>query len=259
MYLSAERLALANQAVRETFERSSVAWQAIPHWDTGDPGQMWVRSDSLSSAPALQIIPVAFPFEVTLAEAMAPTPDALLTKVMAAATFLAYIVDEGVIHTVRAQTTNTVDYDVTDSDTTLATLITARATVEKFGFRAPSCIFVNTKSLIELSKLVGGYAGTDILLGPAMINSLHRVESLEAPVPATHKTRVILLGRRDRIAHGAAIDASPGEEPVDLAITVMPSVVVVGDTPTNNITLNVRIAGAVRVKDPNGVVAVIDP
>ena len=43
MYLSAERLALANQTVQETFEQTSVAWQAIPHWDTGDPGQAKVR------------------------------------------------------------------------------------------------------------------------------------------------------------------------------------------------------------------------
>ena len=39
MYLSAERMALASQAVQETFEQTSIAWQAIPHWDTGDPSQ----------------------------------------------------------------------------------------------------------------------------------------------------------------------------------------------------------------------------
>ena len=39
MYLSAERIAVANKAVQDTFEQSSVAWQAIPHWDTGDPAQ----------------------------------------------------------------------------------------------------------------------------------------------------------------------------------------------------------------------------
>ena len=39
MYLSADRLAIANQTALETFEQSSIAWQAIPHWDTGDPGQ----------------------------------------------------------------------------------------------------------------------------------------------------------------------------------------------------------------------------
>src|SRR5262245_29328184 len=34
MYLSAERIAAANRAIQETFEQTSVAWQAIPHWDT---------------------------------------------------------------------------------------------------------------------------------------------------------------------------------------------------------------------------------
>ena len=47
MYLSAERLALANQTVWETFQRTSVACQAIPYWETGDPGQSSVRSDSV--------------------------------------------------------------------------------------------------------------------------------------------------------------------------------------------------------------------
>ena len=47
MYLSAERLALANQTILETFEQTSVAWQAIPHWDTGDPSQTLVRSDDV--------------------------------------------------------------------------------------------------------------------------------------------------------------------------------------------------------------------
>jgi hypothetical protein len=124
---------------------------------------------------------------------------------------------------------------------------------------------VDTESLIDLSTLVGGYAGTDVLLGPAMINALHRVESLErnqlvppaAKPPPANLTRLILLGRRERIAQGAAWDASPGEEPVDLAVSVMPSLEVIGDTPTNTIELNVRVSGAVRVKDPNGLVALV--
>ncbi len=45
MYLNAERIAVANKAIQDTFEQSSVAWQAIPHWDTGDRGQLRVRSD----------------------------------------------------------------------------------------------------------------------------------------------------------------------------------------------------------------------
>ena len=45
MSLSTERMAIANRAIRQTFEKSSIAWQAIPHWDTGDPGQVLVRND----------------------------------------------------------------------------------------------------------------------------------------------------------------------------------------------------------------------
>ena len=43
MYLNAERIAVANKAIQDTFEQTSVAWQAIPHWDTGDPAQTKVR------------------------------------------------------------------------------------------------------------------------------------------------------------------------------------------------------------------------
>jgi hypothetical protein len=215
----------------------------------------------------LPIEHVAWPFQVTLAEAIAPTPDALLAKVMQAATTLALIVDIGVIWRVRDKVVNLPDYfnwPLADDDI-LAKLIRARATVEMAGYRAPSCIFVDTESLIDLSKLVGGYAGTDVFLGPATINALHRVEWLYRDLPAVpppspappNLTRLILLGRRERIAQGAAWDASPGEEPVDLAVSVMPSLEVIGDTPTNEILLNVRVSGAVRVKDPSGVVALM--
>ena len=50
MYLNAERIAIANKAIHDTFEQTSVAWQAIPHWDTGDPAQTKVRSDSAYAA-----------------------------------------------------------------------------------------------------------------------------------------------------------------------------------------------------------------
>ena len=51
MYLSAERIAVLDKAVQDTFEQSSVAWQAIPHWDTGDRGQLRVRSDYAHAVP----------------------------------------------------------------------------------------------------------------------------------------------------------------------------------------------------------------
>ena len=52
--------------------------------------------------------------------------------------------------------------------------------------------------------------------------------------------------------------ASPGEEPVDLAVSVLPSLEVVGETATGNIELAVRIRFATRIKDVRGVVAVVD-
>ena len=101
MYLSAERLAAANKAVQETFEETSVAWQAIPHWDTGDPGQTRVRSDVTSSPPdqdtfgadSLRVKTETVRFYVTVAQACAPTPDALLAAVMPRTVELARTVD----------------------------------------------------------------------------------------------------------------------------------------------------------------------
>ena len=69
---------------------------------------------------------------------------------------------------------------------------------------------------------------------PANINSLERVDILEQPFV---DTRGYLLGRRQRIAHGGAAEASPGEEALDLAVSVPPSLEVVGDTPANAINL----------------------
>jgi hypothetical protein len=262
MYLSAERLALANQTVLETFEQSSVVWQAIPHWYTGNPGQTQVSSDSLPPSAPLPITPLTLPFPVTVAEATAPGPEALLTEVIGATVILAAFVDWVVIQAIREKSTVSPTYDDSSADKILEMLITARAKVEQTGYRAPSCIFVGTKELITLSTTfaAAGYPGTDIVLGPANINSLHRVETLEPPPPPQPKaTRLIFLGRRQRIAHGQAADASPGEEPVDLAVSVPPSLEVVGPNPNGTIALAVRVAGAVRVKDPNGIIALTDP
>ena len=44
-----------------------------------------------------------------------------------------------------------------------------------------------------------------------------------------------MLGRRQLIAHGAAPDASPGEEPVDLAVSVLPSLEVIGEQRRPNV------------------------
>lgn len=265
MYLSAERLALANQTVKETFEQCCVAWQAIPHWDTLDPSQTMVPNDNVTNPKILSLIPpVAVPFTVTLAEAIAPTPDVLLANVIANTVTLAAKVDDAVFTELRKGGPKTAQ--IASTPTTqhmLDALIAARADVEIGGYRAPSCLITNTAGLKQLTKLTtNGYPGTNVLLPPANINSLQRVGELEKPVPTKKPALAYLLGRRQRIAPAGAADASPGEEALDLAVSIPPSLEVVGEAPpppTNSIQLSVRIGYALRVKDLSGYVVILNP
>jgi hypothetical protein len=261
MYLSAERLALANQEVQETFEQCSVAWQAIPHWETSDPSQTMVPNDSLNAPANVALNLVFVDFTVTLAQAIAPTPDDLLEQVIAKTVELATAVDSAVfpalLAAMTAATTEHIPW-LPSTQQLLAGLIGARAKVENGGYRAASCLVTDTLGLqyLAASTIANGYSGTDVLLPPANIESLHRVNTL---APATDPdVRGWLLGRRQRIAHGGAAEASPGEEAVDLAVSIPPSLEVIGNT-ANNIDLRVRIKYVTRVKDPNGLVVIRVP
>ena len=255
MYLSAERLALANQTVQETFEQSCVAWQAIPHLDTGDPGQARVPNDIVNNPGFLPLVLKKQDFQVTVLQANAPTPDPLLTEVMFYTAKLAGIVDDDVIPDLYAADT-TPTQTGTGPQALLNTLIAIRAGVENEGYRAPSCLLTNTAGLQKLSQLVSGYSILQQLLVAANINSLHRADKLDT---VNTKTRLVILGRRQRIAHGSAAEASPGEEPVDLAVSVLPSLEVVGETSTGKIELSVRIRYATRIKHAKALVAKYDP
>jgi hypothetical protein len=263
MYFSAERLALVNQTVKETFEQCSVAWQTIPHWDTGDPSQTEVQSDSLDPAAKVFLdLTLQNPpdFTVTLAQAIAPTPDELLEIVIANTVQLAAKVDAdvfpGLLPFMTAATTVHIPPGPTAAQL-LTALIQARVDVENGGYRAPSCLVTDTLGVTTLSTAL--LAATlppdpDSLLAPANINSLERVNTLAAAADV----RGWLLGRRQRIAAGGAADASAGEEAVDLAVSVPPSLEVVGDT-ANLIQLRARIRYATRVKDPTGLVVFRTP
>ena len=254
MYLSAERLALANQAVKETFEQCSVAWQAIPHWDTGDPGQITVANGQIRRlAGFLPVKQKAIPFTVTLAEANAPTPDLLLTQVMAVTKDLAQLVDDDVLPQLYTGAgVTTLDNDRLRPPS-LASLIGARADVETAGYRAPSCVITNTEGLKKLSHLVGGVSILGQLKAAANINSLYRTRPLNAPSDTV--LELVFVGRRRRIPQGAAPQASPGEEPVDLAVSLLPSLEVDGETSSGTIQLTARIRYAIRITDANGLVA----
>ncbi len=283
MYLSAERLALANQTVRETFEQCSVAWQAIPHWDTGDPAQAKVRSDDVSGylvpPPAPPAYPPATPdpgplggsplpaaplsqqLYVTLAQAIAPRPDALLAAVIARTSLLARQVDDVVV-TKLFNAAMPVPTNIAANETVaniLTALINARVLEENLGYRAPSCILTSTLGLQRLSQFASGYSVLQGLLDAANINSLYRIEKPANPAAGDldPEKKMLLIGRRQRIPHGGAPSASPGEEPVDLAVIVPPSLEVVGETSTGNIELAVRVSLVPRIKDSFGVVGVL--
>lgn len=263
MYLSAERLAHANQAVKEAFGQCSIAWQAIPHWDTRDPGQINVANGLLgTNADFLTLAapppPAAGPptIQLTVAEAIAPTPDALLTAAMLATKTLANLFDTDVLQRcfAAAKAPNIITFPTTGVQDLQNTLISARVLVENAGYRAPSCLVTNTVGLQKLNQLVSGYYNiADQLLAAANINSLYRFEPLDGTNQA--KVRMVLIGRRRRIAQGAAPEASPGEEPVDLAFSVLPSAEVDGETGTGAIQLSPRIRYATRITDATGLVA----
>jgi hypothetical protein len=275
MYLSAERLALANQAVQETFEQSCVAWQAIPQWDTGDPGQTLVSSDiSAVDVNANQLdpgplganpIPIesfSTSFYLNVAQAIAPKPDALLAAVIPRAVIVARQVDSRLIDRLLAEAQlfpGDIPVGTNDNDL-LRILISARASAEDFGYRAPSCLFTDTLGLTILSQFDTGVAVLGAILDQSGTNALYRVDELvggAAPDPNTG--RILLLGRRQRIPQGGALSASAGEEPVDLAVSVAPSLELVGETQAGLIEFAVRTRLAVRVKDKYGVVGVPAP
>lgn len=258
MYLSAELIALANQQVQETFAQTSVTWQAIPHWETGDSGQTKIRQDILwtNTAPpwigaSLGVTEKNKPFNVSLAQSTVAAPDALLAVVISKTVELANEVDADVFSKI---------YDLTklketeaDPELLVDQLIDARVVVEDSGYRAPSCLFVSKAALKVLSKIKDGYSVFELLLNAANINSVYR---LPKPPLDDAKRYMIVLGHRQLIPHGGAASASPGEEPVDIAFSVLPSLEVVGESAGGNIELAVRTRYATRVKDVRGVAPV---
>lgn len=252
MYISAERLALANQAVRETFEQCSIVWQAIPHWETGDPGQITVPNGKYSGTGFLTVQQKQIPFNVTLAQANAPTPDLLLTEVIAVAKTLAGQVDSAVLPQLYLGAATTVPTVTINPPDLLTALIDARADVETAGYRAPSCLITNTKGLQALSQFFSGNSILQQLLVAGNINALHRTVPLNG---GDTDLRWVFLGRRRRIPQGAAPEASPGEEPVDLAVALPPSLEVNGPTGSGQIQLTARIRYAKRITDATGVIA----
>ncbi|HTF47525.1 MAG TPA: hypothetical protein VK735_08770 [Pseudonocardia sp.] len=273
MSLSAERVAIANQAVLKTFEQSSVFWQTIPHWDTGDRGQHKIREDitfSSDGAPddedpqpgegpfASKLVDISdnayVLFRVTLGQATAQTPDPLLAAVIARTVRLARLFDAEVSDALTERTSVHVDLLNTEPPAILTALLEGRKRLEDSGFRAPSCLIASTRHYGMLHQWIDGVAVADDLLKAASVGSLSRSSQLDKP-----DSVMLMLGRRQDIAHRCAGEASAGEEPVDLAVSVPPSLEVIGDNGQGEIELGVRVRYATRVKDERGVIVFNPP
>jgi hypothetical protein len=188
-------LALANQTVQETFEQSCVAWQAIPHWDTGDPGQARVPNDIVNNPGFLPLVLKKQDFQVTVLQANAPTPDPLLTEVMFYTAKLAGIVDDDVIPDLYAADTTPTQTNWPRATNTLVAIERRR----ERGYRAPSCLLTNAAGLRELSQLVSGCSILQQLLsrrtsirytGPTSSTGKHENPTCDTRSAATDRPRI---------------------------------------------------------------------
>lgn len=262
MALSADRIALANRAIRQTFERSSVVWQSIPHWDTGDPAQTMVANNitfpiaanasSTVTMTPVPLKPLTTDVRLTLAQATAATPDALLAAVIAGAVGLAKKFDDAVLSGLKATSTSnswTQSLNSSTSQGIMAAFIQGRTKLEESGYRSPSCLIASAAHFTDINQLTGSEVATPALLFAANANSLSMSSQLDQPNAVT-----LMIGRRQPIPDGAAASASPGEEPVDVAVSVPPSAEVVGENDNGGIEITVRLSFALRIKDAHGLV-----
>ena len=271
MSLTADRIALADQAIQRTFAAACVAWQVLPQWDVGDPGRVNVGREIRfafdGAAPAglpdplfagaafatkqVPVRPESVGFTMTLAQATSARADALLTAVVARATDLARKVDKDIL-TALAKVpaggwAKPAPGDA-KSQELAKTLLDARALLEDSGYRAPTCLLADTGYHSSINRFEN-----DVYIAPGMLmaanaNSLFRSSALGD---------LVLLGRAQEIPHGVAAGASPGEEPVDLAVAVPPSLEVVNEG--DEIELALRVRYALRVKDERGIVKIAGP
>jgi hypothetical protein len=221
------------------------------------------------------VVRSAVRFQITLGQATAPTPDALLSNVITQTVTLARTFDGLVLAALRGPAVAPGPPPLVGTPpwfrpwrgpvppaagrpapgAILTELLAARQLLEDSGYRSPSCLIAGTLHFSDFHQWVVSDVAKDGLLAGADANSLFRATGLDGvAVGPVNRALTIMLGRMQTIAHGRAADASSGEEPVDLAISVPPSLEVIGETVSGALELAVRVGFAPRVKDQRGVV-----
>ena len=149
-------------------------------------------------------------------------------------------------------------------------LLSARQTIENAGYFASRCVWAGADYFVAFH----GVDGTRLIL-PAcatllQMSSIYRwapgstdgrvlvVDNSDAANPVDNSQSMnitmLVIGRRQEIPPGRAFDAAPGPEPIDLAVSVAPSLEIIGDNQAGQLELGVRIKYALRFKDNRAVV-----
>lgn len=292
--LSDAHIDAANRAILKVFETTSLAWRTIPHWLTGDPGRSAIRSDSWFSyqdppgpgigeplaegpygGPAVAITDLSRRLNVTHAAATAATPDQVASAASAAAVALVREFDDAVaiglatpvVANGAAQGIAPGVFQDEDGEPKVPStdLLDARDQVETAGYLGSRSVWAGGDFFAAFHQTIG----TRLILGACaevlQAGSLYRwspnvdpavisIERDNKPVAYQIATTMVVIGRRQEIAPGRAFEAPAGQEPIDLAVAVAPSLELVGDNPAGDIELAVRIRYALRFKDHRAVV-----
>jgi hypothetical protein len=295
MSLSDATIHAANDAIRQVFETTSLAWRTIPHWVTGDPAQTFIRNDSWFAFPppgpppppppvalpiggaALPVTDRAVPFLVTHAQATASTPDQVVAAATATAVNVvaafdsdisAALVTPGLAPNVGPPHSEPVNPGAggpfEDAGglalPPTAELIGAATTLQFAGYQQPRCVWAGFDYFDAFHRANGADLALPASAQVLNMSSLYWSTAYNAFVDnGVARVIVAIIGRRQYIQPGRAFEAAPGPEPIDLAVSVPPSLEIVGEDGFGRIQLAVRVKYALRFKDHRAVVVWHNP
>ena len=149
-------------------------------------------------------------------------------------------------------------------------LLGARSTIENAGYRGTRSVWAGAGYFNAFHQALGSRLILPACTSSLQMSSIYRWEQPPAPddtldaldpddptvkKPTSIESTMIIIGRRQEIAPGRAFEAAAAPEPIDLAVSVAPSLEIIGDnSPNREINLAVRIRYALRFKDNRAVV-----
>ena len=253
----------ANAEIMRVFETTSVVWRTIPHWDTSDPTMSLVPSDAVTVDPdspephdpladSAMVAITRFSQQFVIDPAVAADgTDGVLAAVGAVARLVAKQLDESLVNSLREACSTaraTKDTDFKDDEFGLFSE-TVRC-LQDAGYRGPRAVYATTA---WFDKMNGAITHSGKSLRDAAQHILDIASLDHTPATAGGEQTTIILGRS-----GNADGSAAGHEPVDLAVSIMPSLDYLG-VQGSKLLLAVRAACALRVKDVKALVEWTEP